>query len=169
VIDEKNCKQCGEMKPLDDFQRRAQSPDGHQPICRACKKVYNRQRWQENKDVLYARQRAWVEANAQKVSDYNREYRRANADRIRAGKLLNAYGIPQGQYEAMLEAQGGACAICGSDTPRSKAANHFHVDHCHGSGRVRGLLCSPCNTGLGKFRDDPVVMLRAVEYLNERP
>lgn len=68
------------------------------------------------------------------------------------------------EYDRMLERQGGVCAICGngaSDAIRKNLA----VDHCHGTGRVRGLLCGNCNTGLGSFKDDPVLLRRAIKYL----
>ncbi len=60
----------------------------------------------------------------------------------------------------MLEAQGGGCAICGK--PPGDIA--LHVDHCHETGRVRGLLCFSCNAGLGQFRHDPDLLYQAMEY-----
>jgi hypothetical protein len=82
--------------------------------------------------------------------------------------LTRKYGITLGEYEALLESQGGVCAICGEP---ELAANQYGplplaVDHCHGSGAVRGLLCSGCNTGLGKFRDDPELLRAASRYLS---
>lgn len=68
----------------------------------------------------------------------------------------------------MLEVQDYACAICGEmeDKLREDGTEQpLSVDHCHVSGRVRGLLCHRCNTALGLFRDDPEVLKRAIEYL----
>ena len=63
----------------------------------------------------------------------------------------------------MLEIQGDACAICGTkDTGNRKA---FHVDHCHDTGKIRGLLCGNCNSGIGNLRDDINLLQRAIEYL----
>ena len=63
----------------------------------------------------------------------------------------------------MLAAQGGCCAICGtSDTGKRKA---FAVDHNHDTGKIRGLLCSNCNTGIGNLRDNVELLERAIDYL----
>jgi hypothetical protein len=68
-----------------------------------------------------------------------------------------------GDYDDLLESQGGVCSICKTeDTGFNK---RFSVDHCHTEGHVRGLLCQPCNTGLGLFKDNQSVLLEAVQYL----
>lgn len=77
----------------------------------------------------------------------------------RAG-LKKLYGITEAQYDEMLTDQGGVCAICGGgDTHR------LSVDHNHSTGAVRSLLCRSCNTGLGSFREDPFLMVKAMDYL----
>jgi hypothetical protein len=76
--------------------------------------------------------------------------------------LKKSYGLTIEQYHEMLEAQAGVCAIClGAD----KAFAHLAVDHCHQSGKVRGLLCNTCNRALGSFQDDPERLKRALLYL----
>jgi hypothetical protein len=72
--------------------------------------------------------------------------------------LSRRYGISAAQAEALIEAHGGLCAIC-----RKRPAQHVDHDHCSGS--VRGMLCLPCNTGLGHFNDDIADMQRAIDYL----
>ncbi|MBJ7452565.1 MAG: endonuclease [Blastococcus sp.] len=72
--------------------------------------------------------------------------------------LRRRYGITAQEADAMLEAQGGVCAIC-------RAAPAVHVDHIHSTGRVRALLCFNCNGGLGQFRDNPAVLQAAVFYV----
>lgn len=64
------------------------------------------------------------------------------------------FGIGLDEYEAMLSAQGGGCAACGATTLQARR-RYLDVDHDHQSGRVRALLCSPCNTALGLLREDP--------------
>ena len=75
------------------------------------------------------------------------------------------YGIDINIYEKMLESQNGCCAICG--TAQAELKKTLAVDHCHVTGRVRGLLCDPCNKGLGYFRDSLEIMSRAIDYLKD--
>ncbi len=87
----------------------------------------------------------------------------------KAAYLKKIYGITIERYEAMLETQGGVCAICKKpETTANKATGlprDLAVDHCHGKGHVRALLCSRCNAGLGNFNDDPTLMQAAIDYL----
>jgi len=72
------------------------------------------------------------------------------------------YGLSYEAYQVLLAAQGGKCAICLKPPLAGKTLN---VDHCHDSGKVRGLLCRPCNTGLGSFKDNAGRLRRAITYL----
>lgn len=95
-------------------------------------------------------------------SEYSREAQRAkyrrNPDIQRKSRLKADYGITLEQWNAMRTAQGGACAICFTKTALA-------VDHCHASGRVRGLLCGSCNRAIGMLGDDPVRARAAAAYL----
>lgn len=77
--------------------------------------------------------------------------------------LRRNYGFGLDVFEEKLASQGNRCAICRSDEVRG--SGDWHVDHCHQSGRVRQILCSPCNSGLGMFRDDPMILRAAAGYL----
>ena len=82
------------------------------------------------------------------------------------------YGVTKQAYTDMYIAQGGKCAICGTADPGSRAAKDgsksFCVDHCHTTGKVRGLLCFKCNTGIGNFKDNPKYLQAAIDYLREK-
>ena len=84
----------------------------------------------------------------------HREYVQRNPERIRAHKVNSAYGLAPAVFDAMPK----VCVICGT-------TDRLCVDHSHQSGRVRGLLCQPCNKGLGFFRDNPALLARASEYV----
>lgn len=78
--------------------------------------------------------------------------------------LKARYGISSADFDSMLLAQGGNCAVCLSPDPGGQH-DRFNVDHCHTTGAVRGLLCNACNQGIGKLGDSPEILRRAAAYL----
>ncbi len=90
-------------------------------------------------------------------------WQRANPDKLRASRLKRKYGITQADYDQMLERQNFRCAICSKEAPGGSGG--WHVDHCHTTDVVRGLLCWLCNSGLGKFKDNPAALRQAAAYL----
>jgi predicted nucleic acid-binding Zn ribbon protein len=74
------------------------------------------------------------------------------------------YGMAEGDFQAMLERQGGGCAICGTSDWRGRHSAP-HVDHCHTTGKVRGILCHKCNLMLGNADDDPARLQAAARYI----
>lgn len=82
----------------------------------------------------------------------------------RRSDLKYKYGLTEEEYQQMLKAQRGRCAICRDTTPGAGQAL-FYVDHCHASEKVRGLLCHKCNTGLSNFKDKKHLLGRAIKYL----
>lgn len=77
---------------------------------------------------------------------------------------LRRFGITPDAYDTMLAAQGGNCRICGNKNSDHRG-RRLHVDHDHSTGAVRGLLCSKCNTGLGLFNNDVVLLIAAAQYV----
>ena len=125
----------------------------------------SRQGWDKKlyaEDPLYRHlsllRKRWYRA-ANKERDNARRRRKAkdpdHRDKVRARR----YGLSLQDYRAMLASQGNACAIC------KTSARPLCIDHCHATGKVRGLLCSKCNTGLGCYDDDPDLTQAATEYL----
>ena len=100
-----------------------------------------------------------VRAKAREYYELNKVH--INAERRRR-HIEVRYGLTLGAFDAMLESQNGCCAICHSDSPGKTT---WYVDHDHITGRLRGLLCNLCNSGLGYFRDNQDFLLSAVEYL----
>lgn len=96
-----------------------------------------------------------------RARELKRAYDRKRAVRHRENRLLRVYGITAEQFEEMAREQGGRCAICRREcvlraTGRGPGCQDiFVVDHCHGSGSIRGLLCHRCNKVLGLVKDDP--------------
>lgn len=80
--------------------------------------------------------------------------------RTRADYLRNTYNMTTDKHDAILAAQNGLCAICGA-----AKSYRLHIDHCHNSREIRGLLCINCNNGLGRFQDNPTILRAAATYL----
>lgn len=100
-----------------------------------------------------------------KNNAYMKGYYARNKEKWRAGQLLRDFGITAKQYDEMLSSQSGQCALCETSTPGGKGV--FHVDHCHHTGSVRKLLCHSCNTGLGLFKDNADVLIKAAAYIRD--
>lgn len=143
----KTCCTCRELKPMDAYNLLAKSADGRQPRCRDCQKVAHGEWYERRGDHSRAMARKW-----------NRE----NPEAAREHHFKCRYGITFAQYEEMRERQGSVCAICRQPCGTGK---NLSVDHCHTTGKVRGLLCDRCNRGLGSFDDDMGRMRAAVDYL----
>lgn len=79
---------------------------------------------------------------------------------------LGKYKLSEQDYDDLFAKQGGLCAICNTDNPGPKQ-KAFAVDHCHDTGKVRGLLCNACNRGIGLLQDSPVILQKATTYLME--
>lgn len=109
---------------------------------------------------------------------YKREYYKAHRDRILTAeqrrqlldpekfkdrRLRRLYGISISDFNAMFKRQSGVCAICGSD--KAFKGRSLSVDHCHMTGKIRGILCGHCNAGLGHFKDSVDALRKAIHYL----
>ena len=93
---------------------------------------------------------------------YAAEWYANNKERRRDSVLQKNFGISSEKYEEIFEEQGKGCAICG----KKQGVPYHPVDHDHETGEVRGILCSPCNVGLGMFQDDIKLLLKAKDYLD---
>lgn len=92
-----------------------------------------------------------------------------NKSAMRRNRLKCKYGMELEEYDALFEAQSGCCAICSIPVGQSRQnKTYFDIDHCHETGRIRGLLCSRCNSGLGCFKDTPALLLEAIKYLEKQ-
>ncbi len=132
--------------------------------CKTCKKV-------ANKTLFRAYQRCRT-AECRECYDLRMAERRKTSaptdDRAWAAAIKHFYGLTPEKFQEMSDAQGGACAIC-QEPETSHSPNGYvrrlSIDHCHKTGKVRGLLCAKCNSGLGSFRDIPDLMRVAIDYL----
>lgn len=153
--------------PLDAFGTDSRVKDGRKGKCRPCEAAAVAEWRAANKERYTVVHRTWREANRERVRETNRRWTRSNpeeqARRTREKHLRNKYGITGDDYARMLREQNDGCAACGYVPPQG--APLLHIDHCHASGAVRGLLCQPCNTTLGLVRDDPDRLRSLARYL----
>lgn len=133
-----------------------------------------RQRRLRDPEASRAATKAYAARNPEREVARRKKYRLENPERVAethwSSKLKSTYGITRKEYDDLFASQNGACAICLKpeiSTYRGKTRK-LAVDHCHVSNRVRGLLCMQCNQGLGKYKDNPLLLRRAAEYL-EKP
>lgn len=141
----KICRVCNIEKPIERFSFRNDS----QKYRTECKDCLNTAR---KSQPAFGR---WHKLNRERVQQYMRDF-----------ALKRYWGLTREDFDRMLEAQGGVCAIC-KKSHWMGVGKRPHVDHCHMSGKIRGLLCNLCNVGLGAFKDDVDSLANAIKYLKE--
>lgn len=137
----KVCRTCHVLKHLDEFHKQKTCKDGRESQCKTCR-------------------------NAQCAATKKRRYNESASVRrsSRNATLKQLYGITVDEYEEMLKQQRGVCAIC---SQIDGSGRRLAVDHCHTTGKIRGLLCTACNIALGKLKDSPELLANAIKYLQE--
>lgn len=135
----KRCSNCGIEKPLRDFRAETHRdrPSFVESSCRSCEAERRRKWRQENKEREKETERKWRLENPKKAKKRDHKRRRKQ------------YGLSREQFEALLLDQQHKCASCGKQFESSKKYLGPHVDHCHKTGVVRGLLCHNCNIAEG--------------------
>jgi hypothetical protein len=128
----------------------------------------NQKKWRTaNPELHRARAKAWKAANKERFDKRHKAWRDANRERLnaqgRAAYFRQKYGLTLDERDAMLAAQGGVCAIC---EQVEHAKRGWAVDHCHQTGKVRGILCQACNLVLGHAGDDVSILQRMAVYLD---
>ncbi|KOV22118.1 endonuclease VII [Streptomyces sp. XY152] len=171
----KRCSRCRQSKPRAAFASDKAMKDGLQAYCRECSAAYCRQR----QDACGRKPRPRAAApegheycrRCEKTKPHSEwDRNRTASDGLskackacraiegRARHLKRHYGLAEAGRDAMVDSRMGLCVIC----PKAPA---IHVDHCHKTGKVRGVLCFNCNSAIGKLGDDPDAVRRAAAYL----
>lgn len=151
----KVCTKCGDCKlALENFgKHKKYGHDGLRGECKACIAAQSR--------ALYYRD---IEKNRAKARRYVQSGKARQA--IRRNEMRRKYGLTPEQVDAMKESRRYQCDICAAECPNAnRGPGQLHIDHCHRTGVVRGMLCGPCNKALGLFKDDTARMRVAIAYL----
>jgi hypothetical protein len=136
---DKKCSVCRQIKPINNFCKDACRPDGYHVWCKECR--------------------------APRDKKYREAYREKNYEIVyqkRRVTLMKKHKIKIEAYDEMFKKQGGVCAICGRSSDKV-----LHIDHNHVTGKVRGLLCSNCNLGIGNLKDSPDICKKAAKYIED--
>jgi hypothetical protein len=126
----------------------------------------NPEKWKEIDRRAKAKQRS-IPENLDRIREYQLRYREENRRALSDKERQRRFGITPKKYAELFSQQNGACAICKKPetATRMGKVKALSVDHCHSTNIVRGLLCSDCNTGIGKLKDDVSIMQSAINYL----
>jgi len=111
----------------------------------------------------------WYTSERGKVNTIERarKWRQVHPEAAKAASRKKKFGITEHDFQLMLDLQGGRCAICRCTSIEAKElySQAFGVDHDHVTGKNRGLLCPPCNSGIGMLKDSPELLRVAAEYI----
>lgn len=128
------------------------------PEVKAQRAEYNSKYYQEHKEQTRLTKQKWNERNKVKRAEYEKKYRKQHPDRFRAKmqrKNYKKYGLT---VEQALALKVNGCEVC-------KSSDRLHIDHCHKTGKIRGVLCNYCNLALGILKDDPLRIAALLNYL----
>lgn len=129
-------------------------------LCTACQQCKPLDDFKKNKDGKFGRHSICRKCNSERT-----KYRYANGDSY-AVRLKKLYNLSVEEYEQMYAEAEGCCQVCG--VAETELTKRLAVDHCHSTGKVRGLLCSKCNTALGQLDDSLDKITALYSYLTER-
>lgn len=108
--------------------------------------------------------------NAEKLADQNKKWREANKEQdalvMLKARLKRKYNLSIEEYETLIESQNNSCKVCGTHA-RNNIKGKLYIDHCHTTGKVRGLLCMKCNSALGLLNDDKELLQNLLDYLDK--
>jgi hypothetical protein len=179
---EKECTKCGEFKEIKFFEFRKDT-NKYRSQCRQCHKGYSRLKADKQREVkedlakglktcgkckkVKSVKNYHLDANnATKLTSWckqcKKKYQKENIEQIKKTTALRRYGVSGKEYENLMSSD--SCSICKKFFSRLVKPV---IDHCHSTGRVRGLICYKCNLGLGLFFDDPKILKEAIKYLSE--
>lgn len=160
-MDTAHCRKCDKTKSVSEFYPHKTAKSGRRSECKECTKAAVRA--SVDPEVNRKRVREYRQSNREAVNAKNRAYAKANPEKAKLwrlrGKLAYMYGITLDEANAMRERQGGLCAVYGCNRPGTD------IDHCHATGKVRGILCSGCNKALGLLGDSVARIEGLAEYV----
>jgi len=159
-ITERHCKHCNSVKPIQQFTKDRHAKSGYTYTCTKCRGIQHREYYKNNPE------KQKIKNDKQKENRKKFYNTPEGIISSRKAHLKKMYNITLEEYDILLEKQNGVCAICfGKET--SYRNEVLSVDHNHETGKIRGLLCNTCNRAIGLLKDDPKLLINAVNYLTK--
>lgn len=161
------CCRCKKDKFEKDFYRFTTRKRGYSHSCKECDK----KKYLQNKDRIALERRKYYQENHQEILKRKKDYYRKGIPKIKEKSwkqkniLINNRIFNIEDYNREISRCNKKCEICNQDPSNHKKG--FCVDHNHNTYHYRGILCSLCNSALGYFKEDIVIMTRAIEYLRK--
>jgi len=155
----KYCCKCDKWKNENEFGINNSAKSGLSSYCKECERVRVREYKKTHPEIMKAQRQRYVTKN----KEFRLDYRQNNKDVIKNYALQKQFGIGMKEYLDMHLAQEGKCAICHKESP--DPGRVLGVDHDHKTEKIRGLLCTNCNLGLGNFQDNIELLKNAIQYL----
>lgn len=169
-MEKKICIECKLEKPISFFGKsKGYKKDYPRSRCKVCA-VVKFNEWildNQDEDTKRDNKRKYYLKNADTLKKKAKKYHLRSPKINRASSLRRLYGIDLDEYDFLFKKQRGLCAICLKPNSTDSRKKRLSIDHCHTTGKVRGLLCGNCNSGLGLFQDDLLILRTAVKYLRE--
>lgn len=159
-------------KKCKKHQESPRSPHGG---CLECRREKSREWNKKNRKHCRSKNRQYYLEKKEKISERKKRNYKEDPEKYkkkaRGYQLKKQYNMTLEEYDELLKTQNFVCAICG--LPETQHSNKkgkvdsLRVDHDHDTGKIRGLLCSRCNFGLGHFQDDKKLLNKAINYLKK--
>lgn len=190
------CNKCGHEKELTKSYNKCRLSKrnlGYVYTCKDCLNQKAKLYYQQNCETIKSKQRdknktathkqiraSYRIKNKEKIAYTSKLYKEKNKERLkeqakgkyqknliqeRSKHLLRTYGIDHKEYERLSKQQNNSCGICEKPPEKGK---FLHVDRCHETNRVRGLLCNKCNLAVGLFSDNTILLKNAIYYLDDK-
>lgn len=148
----KQCPKCGSTERTNENR------------CRPCRQAQQQARYLANRDDAILQMRAWYAEKGEHHRTRRAAFYKSNQPTIRRARLLKKHGITETELRILEDAAQGRCEICGQRPGENET---LCIDHDHRTNQIRGMLCSTCNLAIGQFEDNPFLLRRAAEYLEE--
>lgn len=149
MLASKYCPDCGEERPAKEFHKNKRNKGGLASYCR----MHTRQRYEQHYAHNAPARRTYQKRRREEQAEHTRRLQRLS-------KIKSKYGLDRDAYATLVAAADGRCAICGRE-------KKLQIDHCHTTGKVRGLICWSCNIALGKMEDSVERLQAAIRYLQK--